>query len=68
LVGTSVGSISKDIRYYLDRLVEKFPQHFEATVLDKEGKVSVVTPVVKKYEKDLLKWRWKQIREAAAAG
>jgi hypothetical protein len=39
LGGTSIGSISKDIWFYLDKLVKKFPHYFEATLIDKEGKV-----------------------------
>jgi hypothetical protein len=62
LVGNSIGAVSKDVRFYIDKLVEKFPDYFGATILERESKRSAVTAKIKKYDKDLLKWRWKQIR------
>jgi hypothetical protein len=62
-MGNSIGSTHKDIRFYLDKLVEKFPNMFGATIVDRN--ISVVTSTFRKFEKDLLKWRWKQIRKEA---
>jgi hypothetical protein len=63
LLGNSIGAVSKDVRFYIDKLEEKFPEYFQATVLEKESKKSAITAKMRKFEKDLLKWRWKQIRK-----
>nr|XP_047142872.1 uncharacterized protein LOC124817116 [Hydra vulgaris] len=63
LLGFSIGSISKDIRFYLDELVTRFPEYFAKTVID--TKPSFVTGKRNKYNKDLLKWRWQVIRRKA---
>jgi hypothetical protein len=62
LLGISIGSLYKDVRFYLDNLVDKFSSMFEATILDKDSNMTVVTSKFSKFEKDMLKWRWKQIR------
>jgi hypothetical protein len=69
LIGNSIGSTSKDVRFYVDKVIEKFPDMFASTVLDNASTISVVTGKFHKFQKDLLKWRWKQIRkEPIAAG
>jgi hypothetical protein len=65
LIGNSIGSVSKDVRFYIDKLLEKFPEYFGTTVLEKDSKMSLITAKLMKYEKDLLKWRWKQIKNDA---
>jgi hypothetical protein len=57
LIGNSIGSVSKDVWFYIDKLVEKFPGYFGSTVLDKQTKMSDITEKFMKYEKDLSKWR-----------
>lgn len=63
-MGFSIGSISKDNRFFLDQLLIRFPQYFKSTVVDVNAKMSEVTHVWQTYNKDLLKWRWKQIKAA----
>jgi hypothetical protein len=64
LLGSSIGSISKDVRFYLDQLCDRFPDYFQRTVVDVDKKKSVVTGHWQKYKRDLMKWRWKIIKKA----
>jgi hypothetical protein len=65
LLGYSIGAISKDIRFFLDKLMDQFPQYFRDTVLDVYKRKSIVTSKWQAYNKDLMKWRWKIIKKAA---
>lgn len=67
LLGISIGSVSKDVRYYLDGLLTKFPQYFASTVVDVGSETSIVSSVWQKYNRDLMKWRWKLINRAKVA-
>lgn len=59
--------MSKDVRYFLDGLLKRFPQYFENTVVDVGSRISIVSGVWHKYNHDLLKWRWKLIKRARDA-
>lgn len=67
LMGFSVGSTSKDVRFYLDKLVEKFPTMFEGTIVDVHSKPSAVSSKFTRFQRHLLKWRWKMIKKAELA-
>jgi hypothetical protein len=47
----------------MDKLVEKFPEHFLHTVVDVYKTKSVVTGKWDAYKRDLMKWRWKLIKK-----
>jgi hypothetical protein len=67
LLGYSIGAISKDIRYFLDKLLEQFPAYFRDTVVDVHKRNSVVSVKWQAFNKDLMKWRWKLIKKSEAA-
>jgi hypothetical protein len=64
LLGYSIGALSKNIRFFLDKLMEQFPQYFRDTVLNVYKRQLVVTSKWQAYNRDLLKWRWKIIKKA----
>ena len=64
LLGFSIGATSQDVRFYLDKLVEKFPDMFSGTVVDVHSKTSSVSAKFTRFQKSLLKWRWSIIKKA----
>jgi hypothetical protein len=58
LLGFSIGAINQDTRFYLDLLVDKKPEMFKKSILTANEKSGAVHHDFKKFQKDLMKWRW----------
>ena len=62
LIGTSIGAIHQDIRFLIKKLVEEKPQYFKNSILNATAKRFLVAHILDKFNKDMMKWRWKLIK------
>ena len=66
LLGLSIGSLHQDVRYYLDRLVQLYPEAFERSIINSEKHSSGTAGKFATLKRDLNKWRWRLIDDYAS--
>jgi hypothetical protein len=68
LLGFSIGAINQDTRFYLNRLVQMKSEFFKRSILTANEKTGAVYHDFKKFQKDLMKWRWNYAKKHPISG